>query len=48
MVPYHQLTPDAQRDHLIRAEQLIKEFIDWQLVAKALMKGGAVKGAPIG
>ena len=48
MVPYHQLTPDAQRDHLIRAEQIIQEVINWKWVTKALMKGGEVKGASIG
>ena len=47
LVPYHSLTPDAQRDHLIRAEQIIKEFIQWKLVEQSLKKGGPTKGKQV-
>ena len=47
LVPYHSLTPDAQRDHLIRAEQVIAEFLQWQLVAQSLKKGGPNKGKQV-
>ena len=47
LVPYHSLTPDAQRDHLIRAEQIIGEFIQWKLVAQSLEKGEPTKGKQV-
>jgi hypothetical protein len=47
LVPYHSLTPDAQRDHLIRAEQVIAEFLQWQLVAQSLKRGGPTKGKQV-
>ena len=44
----HQIwCPDAQRDHLIRAEQVIAEFLQWQLVAQSLKKGGPTKGKQV-
>jgi hypothetical protein len=44
IVPFHNLPPDAQRDHLFRAERFINEFLNWKLVDQAIAKGGPKKG----
>lgn len=45
LVPFHNLPPDAQRDHLFRADQVVSEFLNWKLVDQALKKGGPVRGS---
>lgn len=41
VVPFHQLPPDSQRDQMIRAERILKEFLNWKLVNQKLTKGKA-------
>ena len=48
LVPFHQLTPDDQRNHLIRTAPLVREFVNWKLIDQALAKGGPKKSAPVG
>lgn len=48
LVPFHQLTPDDQRNHLIRTAPLLQEFVQWKMIDQALAKGGPKKGKPIG
>ena len=44
-VPFHALEPQAQADHLVRAERMIQEFVKWKLADGALRRGGPSKGS---
>lgn len=43
-VPFHNLPPESQMDHIHRADKLISEFVSWKLTDKAMRKGGPVGG----
>ena len=47
MIPFHNLPPEVQREHLLRSEKLISEFLNWKMVDRAIAKGGPRGGAKI-
>ena len=48
LVPFHELTPDDQRNHLSRTVPIVNEFVNWRMVDQMLQRGGPVKGKPVG
>jgi hypothetical protein len=44
MVPFHQLDPESQRAHLMQVAPIVREFLNWKLIDRALVNKGPIKG----
>jgi hypothetical protein len=44
-VPFQNLNPEDQHNHMVRADQIVSEFLNWKLVDQSLKKGGPKRGA---
>jgi len=44
-VPFNQLSPEDQYNHMVRADRIVSEFLNWKLVDQSLKRGGPKKGS---
>lgn len=42
-VPFNQLNPEDQHNHMVRADRIVSEFLNWKLVDQSLKRGGPKK-----